>query len=397
MDESEIVHYAFSSLTQMDAVQEEIVLDPEDQHGLRPTQMSLVSTGNCNPVVKDDSQCVDMVLEEEIVTDTHHDNGDELMMILAMSDERDEEQVQMSTSISTPDASHQGNNNNNNLNNCTNEASAAAAATVEKSTLAQTQSPLLSSSAPPTATILPLVKIVPNYSANPNRIIMKIQAKEPPDTQTVTADSSQRVTGNGSHAEDGQEVEDEEDEEEEIIELKAATSATIEDGKSVKVPREMKQLQKMVDSSKVLTDFLNNTTNTSSSTPGNKVRKSRKAQGRPKKGQDTAAPVAAGADNESPKRQSARALAAMEAQKQRVFAEVSGSGLDSTTGTTADDSTEMTYEGGDDLSMDYHSDNETNESVASGGTDSMSMKLLPKVNSNQALEIVPAPKVSDRT
>lgn len=367
-----ILHYAYGSLSQMDSVQEEIVLDDGDEelseNILRPT--------DCNPDIKDDNQCVDMVLEEEIITDTQqHDDGEELLMILSMNDD-DERPVPPAptlTSLAGPVAVQSSEKATN------------------KSSISRTQA-----TSSPTATILPLVKIVPNTSSvNSNKIIMKIQAKEPPDVARLDAHASQCLAGEeNGEKQPPDEDEDGEDEPTEEEEEEAATTTRADEGKSVKVPREMKQLQQMVDSSKVLTDFMNiavTTTVPSTGTSNKLTRKSRKTPGRPKKKVQGA--TVPGVEHDSPKRTSARAMAAMEAadKKKRMFAEI---GMDSSA-TGADDSTEIAPSfDADELSMDYHSDNETNESVASGYTDSMPMKL-PKVNSNSSISIVPAPKVSE--
>lgn len=368
-----ILHYAYGSLSQMESVQEEIILDDVDEE----LTAGILRPGDCNPEIKDDNQCVDMVLEEEIITDTQqHDDGEELLMILSMNDDDERPPAPTITSLAGPVAVQSSEKATN------------------QSSISQTQT-----TSSPTATILPLVKIVPNPSSeNSNKIIMKIQAKVPPDVPPLDAHASQCLTGEGNGEKqqpDGDEDEEDEPTEEEEEE-EASTTTLADEGKSVKVPREMKQLQQMVDSSKVLTDFMNiagTTTMSPTGTTNKLTRKSRKTPGRPKKKVQEGATVS-GAEHDSPKRTSARAMAAMEAadKKKRMFAEI---GMDSSA-TGADDSTEIAPSfDADEISMDYHSDNETNESVASGYTDSMPMKL-PKVNSNSSISIVPAPKVSKR-
>lgn len=389
--ETHVVHYDFSNLTQMqDAVQEEIVLDGEPISNhiiLQPvaSQMSLVSSSQCNPEIGDDSECLDMMLEEEIVTDTQHhhgedDNGEELLMILDMND--DDVMPSPDTISAVVGDLSDGSKVNSSCN-------ANEVACVESKTNAQTQSPISLT----TATTLPIVKIVP-YTVNPNRLVMKIQSREPPDGQPGTAIESQGASesASGSAAtEDDDPVAEEACEGEMRETNNTEPSTATQPGSSLKVPREMKQLQEMVHSSKVLTEFMATANHTSPTTTDR--RKSRKAVGRPKKVNPTEDETAAAAEHESPKRQSIRALEAA-AQKKRAFAEIS---MDATTTTTGEDTTDMCGFVGEgdpeDAEMDYHSDNETNESVMSGGTDSMSMKL-PKVNSNSTISIIPAPKVS---
>lgn len=399
----DIVHYAFESVSQLEEVQEEVVLD--NNNGLLlpagESQFScLVSTSNCNPVVRDDNQCVDMVLEE-IITDTQHhvgeDNDDnekeQMMMIMDMDDvipatlptalPPPSPKPLLTTLTSVPDISF----DENNPFTAHNES-------------ARTQKPLSVSSS-----TSPIVKIVP--TENSHKFVMKIQSKEPPDlsttTQSAAAGESQCGRGgaqdlnNGIAMEEDEVDNDEEEEEEgEVVEEEetAATTRVNEVGKAVKVPREMKQLQKMVNSSKVLTDFMSS----NASTPEIKGRKFRKAPGRPKKKVvDPSAAIVAvlATDHESPKRQSTRALAATEAAAAKKtspdFMELFGSYLNQSNSVASETSG---LNDAEELSMDYHSDNETNESVASGGTDTMQMKL-PKVNSgNTNVSIEPAPKVS---
>ena len=387
-DDEEMVHYDFESLTQMHG--QEIVLDQHSGKSvvLQPvpeSQLSLVSSSNCNPEVRDDTQSVDMVLEEEIVTDTHHDVGEELLMILNMN----EEQVQ-----ETPTRQTRPEQSNGDEAVHSNESGGGRAAINEPN--AQTQAPLPSSSSSSADTAVPLVKSVPNNS-NERKVAMKIHVKEPPDEPPPDGQATSFAAESHSAEEDADEEEAEEEEEgigSSVEEVRGKqnenqVAAAGEGSKPVKVPREMRQLQKMVVASKVLSDFMT-TSPTSSSADGVKVRKSRKSVGRPKKRGQQALEAAASVspDMESPKRQSTRAIAAQEAaakQKRRTFPGM----LD------AEDSTELSYDG-DEMSLEFHSDNETNESVASGGTDSMSMKM-PKVNSsNSSISVPPAPKVSRR-
>lgn len=394
----DIVHYAFESVSQLEAVQEEVVLD--NNNGLllpAGETQCLVSTSNCNPVIRDDNQCVDMVLEEEIITDTQHhvgedDDEEEQMMMIMDTDDfisatppstlPPSPKPMLTTLTSVPDIFSENN-------------SFAASNETSTRTPQNNNKPLSVSSS-----TLPIVKIVP--TVNSNKFVMKIQSKEPPDLSPSTqsaAGESQCARGlpqaanisesNGlameNEAED--EVDNEEGElEEEEVALVAATVNEV--GKSVKVHREMKQLQKMVDSSKVLTDFM---TTTSSTSVESKGRKSRKAPGRPKKkvlDSTAAAAAVPPTDHESPKRQSTRTLAAKKGSPD--FLELFGSYLNQSNSVASETSG---LNDADELSMDYHSDNETNESVASGGTDSMPLKLA-KVNSGNSNVVEPAPKVS---
>lgn len=461
-----IVHYAFGSASQMDAVQEEVILANGSTITNNPGDSQLVSNRNCNPVVKEDTQCHHgdgTVLEETIVTDTQHNegNGADLMMIMDLDEDDDEDPFSVLTPVNVDEAAGAAGLAPSTTNTTSNNADIASISCIEATATAatasdgiiittnddaQTQLPLLSH-------VLPLVKIVvPNAvgcsSTTNNKIIMKIQVKEPPDVSQPAQDDL--ASANGVAESDEDETMEEEQANAKVTEIVAATT-TMEvveaGGKStssssshhqhVKVPREMKQLQKMVDSSKVLTDFMASTsTAITTSTPvsnnnNNKVRKSRKggvggggAVGRPKKrvGGQESSPSTTPVDHESPKRQSARALAAMEAaQKRRMFAEIN---LDTTT--TGDESQEHqlgssgVYDAGDEISMDImdpdgHSDNETNESVASGGTDSATLlqMMMPTMkvqaakgraaaaagidnnsSSSAIAAIVPAPKVS---
>lgn len=390
-DHDNILHYAFESMTQMEGVQEEVILDNQLVLPMvGESQLSLVSTSGCNPVVKDDSQCVDMVLEEVVVTDTHHEQSEDMLMIM---------NIDMSPTPQPPPPPSSENNEkfeascdggviaisagSSNLSSAEDDVKTiepAAAATQTNQFAARTQPTVSVPSS--TALLLPIVKIVPTQ-VNSNKIVMKIQAKEPPDVSAVPVGTAIE------EEEDGLVDEDDGDEEEKVIvSSNGKTGEQGEEGeddpsedKCKRVHREMKQLQKMVDSSKVLTDFMTT-----------KGRKSRKSVGRPKKKASAVLPQPPQLDahTESTKRQSTR----------RMFAEVGGGpALDTstasatTTTTTADEMLNSSVDDGDEVSMDYHSDNETNESVASGCTDSLPARLS-KVNSCNATEtVVAAPKV----
>lgn len=379
-DDEDIVHYAFESDSQLDQVQEEVILDGPSAS--LDSQQSLVSTSLCNPVVKEDSSCVDLVLVEEIVTDTQHHVGEddeELDMSILMdvdfsaasevpADKGGEFPGGTENSVQSTLESRPG-------QSCDSSNSNGATTPITNNNEPVTTSRTLSSSSSST---LPIVKIVP--TANSNKIVMKIQAKEPPDLNQVTestliAQDTSSSTGNGVSIDEDPEDDLMDDE----LEAEELAEEVEEQEKSRKATK-----PKTIDTSMDLLPV------------DHKTRKSRKAVGRPRKKQlvpvAAAAAVAASvpvAEHESPKRQSTRALAANEAaQKRRAFSEVGGAVLDTT------DGGEMSglYDA-DEASLDYHSDNETNESVASGGTDSLPMKL-PKASSNSNAAVVPAPKVS---
>lgn len=384
---SQQIQYAFGSLTQMDSdVQEEIVLDESALGYAQPS--SLISSYNCNPVIREDTQCVDMVLEEEIVTDTTHsmDHGDELMMLLDMNDEVEPKYpapIQMVTTSSSTNTSVAGTARSSNCRESTEERMLTTNNNVSAVVVAQTQSPLFSLSSSATET-LPLVKIVPNSTGGGSvqpKIIMKIQAKDRQESQDSVSN------GGGNEPGDADEEEEEEEVEDDGITTAADGGGEIkvmEDGgiKSGRVSREaavkQRQQQQMVDPE----------VNKTSPETGRKVRK---AVGRPKK-KLNATPVTE--TTESPKRQSTRAIGAQ--KKTRMFSEIADEGND-------DDSTELVnFEattavvaaGNEEhnLTMDYPSDNETSESVTS---DSMTMRLQ-KVSSNSAISIVAPPKVRRR-
>lgn len=394
-----IIHYAFGSMSQMDAVQEEVTL------GNGETQIPLVSMSNCNPVVKDDSstaatQCLDMVLEETVITDTqhhhhhHHSNNnnsslplnpesDHMLMILDLDESQDNDLIPVISPVPADMMHKMPMDDDDDDNNCDEKTKTNS----PTSFVAQTQSPL--------STTLVKIIVPTNSNSDCTSVDMKVPTQEPPD-------APEEPLNNNS----GEQL-DLEDEEEDC----SANSTTITNTippvddtcpvkSSVKVPREMKQLQKMVDSSKVLTDFMASTSTAATPVLANKsVRKG--GVGRPKK--KNVSQEKKSDSHDSPKRQSARALAATEAAL-KLRRTVDGM----STAEESQETTTLNYDAlVDEISMDYsgqYSDNdETNESVASGGTDSHSLVTSMKMPRVKAADgnaapviIVPAPKVSER-
>lgn len=188
-----------------------------------------------------------------------------------------------------------------------------------------------------------ILKIVPQTTEKSHKIVMKIQHKEntPEKSVDLTLEDHNHVK---------EEIRDDTEDTVSLVDYDEDSSPPLNMPKT-KIRREVKQLQKMMDSSKVLTDFMSDP---------NKIRKSRKL------GTPVPPPKLSPGDlDASPttlKRQNMRSSNAEFSQKQRKFLKniqsVENMDLEENAG-------EIEHQFEQEEEMSDNTDNETNESIAS--------------------------------